>query len=351
MRMRRLGNGQSVVFCVPTEIRTKIIHVTGNTQDSEITISDILAWVMSETNVDLRRTIPIWATQGRCFVRQKKLWEEAQADDGLCMDQNSAEKFLEDEAKSIATRYRPVSSTSSTALSQDTDEMLHKIAERCKEFESTDIRSRTLQEEQEQERELAPEVEEEREVERPPPAEAAPHNIHDNVRGFVATGKIPANGAGFIWAFEALRHTSAAECLDLSKAPRNIRVTADFARTIKHKQSAQGYDSFQRSVQFVLTSTDHRGKVDNVVVISPYEANELLASIQESRSVMLHLYAPRQNQGFALLDHLQLFTVPAKESKRMIESRFIIELNVFAGQLYFKDFQEYIEVCNYLGLA
>lgn len=347
--MRKLGNGQSVVFCIPTEIRTKIMHVTGNAQDSEITISDILAWVMSETNVDLRRTIPIWATQGRCFVRQTKLWGEAQADDGLRMDQNLAEKFLEDEAKSIATRYRPVSSASGAAVSQDTDQMLHMIAERCREFESTNIRSRTLQEEQE--RELAPEVEEEREVERPPPAEAAPHKIHDNVRRFFATGKIPANGAGFIWAFEALRHTSAAECLDLSKAPRNIRVTADFARTIKYKQSHQGYDSYQRNVQFVLTSTDHRGKVDNVVVISPYEANELLASIQESRSVMLHLYAPRQNQGFASLDHLQLFTVPAKESKRMIESRFIIELNIFAGQLYFTNFQEYIEVCNYLGLA
>lgn len=347
--MRKLGNGQSVIFCVPTEIRTKIMHVTGNAQDSEITISDILAWVMSETNVDLRRTIPIWATQGRCFVRQKKLWEEAQTDVGLRMDRNLAEKFLEDEAKSIATRYRPVSSTSNAALSQDNDEMLRKIAKRCKEFESTDIRSRTLQEEQE--RELAPEVEEEREVERPPPAKAAPHNIHGNVRKFVATGKIPGNGAGFIWAFEALRHTSAADCLDLSKAPRNIRVTADFARTVKYKQSPQGYDSFQRNVQFVLTSADHRGKVDNVVVISPYEANELLASIQESRSVMLHLYAPRQNQGFASLDHLQLYTVPPKESKRMIESRFIIELNVFAGQLYFSNFQEYIEVCNYLGLA
>lgn len=347
--MRKLGSGQSVVFYVPDEIRTKILRVTGSNEATEISIPDILEWAIFETILDLKRTIPLWATQGRCFVRQQSLWDEARSDDGLAVGKRLAEKFLENEAKTIEDRYRPDSSSSRRrSFPSMGNPLLDQISQRCESFDSSESLFVPLEEEQE--RQLAPEVDEERQVELPAPAEPANHNTHPNVMRFVLTGDIESED-GFSWAFEALRFTSAADCFDVGLFPHGLRVTNDFAQTIKRSHSHQGYDSFQRNVQWILTSIDGDHQVRHMVVISPFEANEMFEVIKASEVVMLHTYAPRQNGGVAALDHLQLYTIPSAESKRLISRNLIIELNLFAGQLYLKDFNEYAEVCDYLGLA
>ncbi|KAF7560418.1 hypothetical protein G7046_g3736 [Stylonectria norvegica] len=350
MRMRKLGSGQSVVFCVPEEIRTKITTMKDSIGEQEITIADILAWTMSETSLDLRRTMPMWATQGRNFLRQSALWEDAQTSNGIAMRRELAERFLEDEARTIDSRYRPRSSADDTNPAEVPDcQMLGQISQRCQQFETSHMPSMNLQEEQE--RELAPEIEEERQVERPAPAEPAKHSIHPNVRKFVSDGHLSGAVPGFLWAFETLASTSAAKYLDLGQFPHGLRVTDDFARTIKQPQSHQIYDSFQRDVQWILTSVGQNNVVVNMVVISPYEAENLFVLIKGSKAVVLHTYAPRQNRGFAPLDHLHLHTIPSGDIKRLIPRRMIIELNLFAGQLYLESFKEYTEVCEYLGLA
>jgi hypothetical protein len=42
MRMRKLGKGQSVVFCIPEEIQVKILGCTAKLQASDIAVSDVL---------------------------------------------------------------------------------------------------------------------------------------------------------------------------------------------------------------------------------------------------------------------------------------------------------------------
>jgi len=42
MRMRKLGKIQSVVFCIPEEIQSKIYTVTGNPTDASINVFDVL---------------------------------------------------------------------------------------------------------------------------------------------------------------------------------------------------------------------------------------------------------------------------------------------------------------------
>lgn len=71
--MRKLGKGQSVVFCIPEEIQSKIYTVTGNPNDAGINVSDVLMWAISETYADLRRSMPLWAMQGARFERQKAI--------------------------------------------------------------------------------------------------------------------------------------------------------------------------------------------------------------------------------------------------------------------------------------
>jgi len=60
--MRKLGNGQSVVFCIPEEIQMKILGV--KLHGTEINVSDVLIWAITETWADMHRNIPLWASLG-----------------------------------------------------------------------------------------------------------------------------------------------------------------------------------------------------------------------------------------------------------------------------------------------
>lgn len=126
-------------------------------------------------------------------------------------------------------------------------------------------------------------------------------------------------------------------------------VTMDFSRSVKSSgKTGQKFvsDLFQRPVQWILTANSG---VDQMIIISPYEAQHLLPAISKSRYVNLHLYAPRPNLGYKPLDSLDLYTVPEKFSPQ-IPSDLIIELNLFAGQLYFETFKEYTNVCHFLQM-
>lgn len=346
--MRKLGRGQSVIFCVPEEIETKIRTMKQYSPVDNITVSDILAWAISETLADIRNAMPLWATQGRSFFRQQTIWSQAETSHGgYHMEQGLAEKFLEDEAESLETRYRPGSRSAASQQDLPTDNaFLDQISQRYAGFQNLDFTASNLQEEQE--RELAPEIEQERQPERAAAATPLEHSLDPAVRSLVKTGTVDMGTRVFLWAFEALGSTSAAAEMDVSKFPQGLLVTRDYALTVKGSElKTKCMDDFQRDVQWVLT-TSRRA---NMIVLSPFEANELMDEIQNSNAVVLHLYSPRQNKGYAPIDHLQLYTVSSVPSPQQIPRRLLIELNIFAGQLYFQSFAEYQEVCNYLRLA
>lgn len=353
--MRQLGKGQSVIFCVPAEIKSKILARSSKRDEETIKVSEVLSWAISETCIDIRRSLPLWATQGQRFERQSAIWNEARNTGHAHMSKDIADKFLEDEAQSLEQRYRPRSGTDVTSFMQaGQNKNLNLIIERCQEFNNLEFGSSTLQEEQE--RELSPEIEEERQVQKPPNATPAPHKIHIDVITFVNQG-VPVPGSkAYKPAFGALWDTSAAEYLDVSQFPRDLLVTADFASTIQIFGKSYTSDAYQRPVQWILTSTSggYLGR-ENIVrfmmIISPFEAHGLLPLILESRTVTLHLYSPRPNMGFRALDGLDLYTVPARPVMPTLPRNLIIQLNLFAGQLYLNSYQEYVEVCQFLGLA
>ena len=82
--MRKLGKGQSVEFCVPWEIEQKIALLKSQKESKsrEVTIPDVLNWVISETCLDLRKAIPLWLNQGVRFSRQQSFWSDYRGDDG-----------------------------------------------------------------------------------------------------------------------------------------------------------------------------------------------------------------------------------------------------------------------------
>ena len=107
-------------------------------------------------------------------------------------------------------------------------------------------------------------------------------------------------------------------------------------------------DLFLRPVHWILSRKSD--ETINYVVISPYEANELLPSIRQSKVVTLHVYSPRASPSARVLDDLSFCAVPATPTYTHHPS-IITQLNLIAGQLYFKSYDEYLSACRFLGLC
>ncbi|KAM3514412.1 hypothetical protein MY11210_001966 [Beauveria gryllotalpidicola] len=357
MRMRKLGHGQSVVFCVSREMQSRIHMATRKSSDSDVGVEDVLMWAITETHADLRRLMPLWAIQGARFYHQKTTWDSATTDYGITLTKEQAEAFLEEEAQTIENRYRPASLTAETdatlssfanlTLAEGEDSPLRSIQNRCDEFGISHFRSAALQEEQE--KELAPEIEQERQIERPPAMSPAKHNLHQDLIEIVTTGRIDPKSAALRPAFLALETTSVADWIDLSGFPDDLLVTVDYARTVQLHASGASADSFQRPVQWILTGRDP----SKAVIISPYEAQNLIPQLTKPGSrARLRLYAPRATLSMQPLDLLRLYTVPDTAHKDWEPSRHLrLQLNLFAGQLYFGSYQDYADTCDMLSLA
>lgn len=355
MRMRKLAAGQSVVFCVPEEIETKVRGISGKTANSSaMSVSDILLWAIQGTWTDLSRSMAQWVTQGTTFARQKSIWDQTRVDNGhlfVCGD--IAQEFQENDALTLKARYQPHERNvqhEETSGNGDSA-ILGQIQQRNSQFGGFNILSGSLQEEQE--RELAPEIEQERQVERPAPAEAEKHRVHPDVKSFVRTGEIrcTTRDKAFIPAFHIFKQTSAGRCFHLDTAPTGLLVTRDFSKTVTSRESAGNLmDDYQRAVQWVLTDRLSGNRVSTMVVLSPFEANTLMSTIESSNSVVLHLFAPRQNEAFRPLDDLALYSMP-EVHRLSIPSRLRIELMLFSGQLYFDSFKQYASACDFLCLA
>ncbi|OHF02115.1 hypothetical protein CORC01_02694 [Colletotrichum orchidophilum] len=345
MRMRKLGKGQSVVFCISDEIRDNIASQS-HIDKASITVTHILEWSISETFTDLQRGIWLWANQGRRYQRHRALWDESIVVEVTNLTEDHAERFLEEEAQTLENRYRPGHQL--TADLMDNDDAGDAITQRLLQFGHLNAQSATFREEQE--RELSPEVEQEREVQKPPPASPAKHHIHPDLRALVTHGALKKHSAAFKFAFRSLSDTSAAQHYDVNRLPQRLLVTADFARTIIPLGKSYVSDLFQRSVQWILTVDKDDFRFRAAIIISPFEAQELWPEIQTSTLVSLHLYAPRPNLGFRPLDGLDLYTIPHRLHAQSLPPRLVTELNLFSGQLYVKSMDDYQDLRKFLAL-
>jgi hypothetical protein len=352
MRMRKLGQGQTVVFCISQEIQSKILTVRPKHGHPRITLADVLLWSISETHAETRRAMPLWTVQGERFVRQERIWQDMKKDDETLLSKTHAEKLLDEEAQSIEHRYRPRKTQNHPdQLANSSNVYLKQISDRCREFDGLSFNSSTLQEEQE--RELSPETEQEREVPRPRSARPAIHSLHKDVVTFARSGTIVEKSRAHMPAFDSLKGTSASSELHPSQlaGAGRLLVTADFATTIEHGRGSFSSDTFQRPVQWLLTKCSKESReIELVMIISPFEANALLPRLI-SPLVTLHLYKPRSNAGYDPLDKLDLFTISTNATAPTLPRSLSAQLGLFAGQLYISSYNDYLEICKFLGLS
>jgi hypothetical protein len=86
------------------------------------------------------------------------------------------------------------------------------------------------------------------------------------------------------------------------------------------------------------------------ILFSPFEIQQLLPDIRKFRRVTLHVYSPRVVASARSLDDLSFCAVP--EVRQSWSPPLVVtHLNLFAGQLYFRDYLEYLSVCRFLGLC
>ncbi|KAK7447753.1 hypothetical protein VKT23_014011 [Stygiomarasmius scandens] len=354
MRMRKLGNGQSVMFLAPFDIDQKIRAITGKLDENiQLSSRDVLAWAYGETIADIKHHIPHWLKQGVDYIERKKAWDEFEASDRSSINRLRT-AWLQPEARTLEEMYG-IGDRQVSQLDFGTEEY-REFQKRCQGlgWDLGKITPGTTVDE-EQEREVANEVEVERQVERPPERPAADHHIHPDVRRFIATGVVPNPSRGFIPLFNHVKMPNSSNYTNPWYP--GLLSTVDFSVTIKGM--AAGVDDYMRPVTWIISggSLGDSVKTPALVVISPYEANELRQTIASNNvGLRLHIYAPQVTQSQRSLDDLLLYAIPPLSQSESIywtpsDSQLVIsQLNLFSGQLYLRDWTTYKQLCTFLGL-
>ncbi|KAG2112536.1 uncharacterized protein F5147DRAFT_791070, partial [Suillus discolor] len=334
MRMRKPGNGHSVMFFAPTEVDRSIRSATQKTDTDHVDVADILHWSMLETCRDIQMRTFHWVEQGSDFSARYSAWTHfSRAPTASSFTLRTA--WLQPEERSLEDMYAPRSPLQVSHIC-DAD-----IRSKCEELGVLTGPDRSMDEEQE--REVVHEVERERQVQRPHKVQPATQELHAHVHQFVKTGRIPIGSPAFIPALSSLVNTTA-EFHEGDQWAHNVLVTRDFARTVGTILTTQKVDEYLRPVNWIVLSD-----IGVLVVMSPHEMNALLPDIRNSNTVQLCVYTPRTTNTMKACDDLRLYRVPSTPHPTPAEP-LICQLNLFAGQLYFSSYEMYLRTCNFLGL-
>jgi len=342
MRMRQLGKGHSVMFFAPEEVDRRIRSLVPNGMASEdrIRVLDVVRWAMHETCEDVSKHLPHWAQQGLDHHRRFAAYQEYRS----VGDSDAVRRaWLQSESQTLEEMYWTAPAAKTHPDFKSIPSLIERI-ERLGVTKMVDVRMS-----EEQEREVNHEIEAGHPVERPPKAKPAQHFIHADIQEFVETGNLPASSSCIS---PLLVPIDMASTLDSTTewSPTPL-ATADFITTILDSESnGVTLTDYLRPVNWILSSGS--GKDSIVIVISPYEANELLPTIRRSKKVRLHIYAPRVTSSMRSFSDLTFYTIPDSPATRWSAPAHVrMELNLFAGQLFFDNREEYERVCVLLALS
>lgn len=361
MRLRNLGNGHSLCFVAPTEVHRSICDLKGCEDSSDLTSFDVLAWCMEQTCQSLDTARPLRAMHGLEHVRQQKIMREllpaSSTSTKLMSNYNQIQRFWqeiqEDESRSLELLYgvhEERIGAFKRLLDRDSTEttMQHLVME-YDAMNKTRLEDCTV--DNEQERELAHEIQRQRQVERPKAAKACKPDVSKGLVDYIATGTERAfKQSAAKHAFTMFTKTSAWDIMKKQKvsvdAFADLYVSHDYPRTVT-LQGGSPIDDFLRPVNWVLSSTEHK----KLLLISQYEANELIFLVRTSPKVRLHTFAPRLNKAMVSFNDMDFYTIGAPSGKSACSDAAVRNLNIFAGSLYLEDAAIYDSLRSFLGLV
>ncbi|KAF3180505.1 hypothetical protein EYR41_007849 [Orbilia oligospora] len=359
MRMRKLGKGHSVVFCAPPDVEAQILAISNG--KSKVENVDVLKWALRETCKQTKRNAELWAAQGVNYAQRLM----ARTDYERMAEWNVLRKLLfEQEKMSLADLYDLKASPNEsyidkmTRLNIASHPIVTEIIGHCRIFDIQNFDALTGELDEEQEREVEQEVEKQRQTELPPPARPLLHDLHKDIVKFVQTGNLPKKSKAVEPAITSLRRTSIKEQIRPGSWSTKLLVSQDFAHTVEISTNLEGgrqidyQDNFVRPVSFILSCV--KGNVKKkitLLIISPFEANGLLDKIKASPYVHLHVYMPRVTKSMPSFEDLRWMNVGKTYNRSWsLPSALLDQLNLFAGQLYFRHATAYHHTAEWLSL-
>ncbi|QRW06904.1 kinase-like protein [Ceratobasidium sp. AG-Ba] len=340
MRMRKLGSGQSVMFCAPPEIDDQIRKAAKLTSQNRIDALDVIRWAMLETCKDLEHHISHWAQQGVEYNRRLEAQKSYASGSNI---ETLKQGWMTPESRSLEEMYGV--SSSATGTSESFTRTALGFPSLKKRLDSLGVRK--LEDpsmDEEQEREVSHEVERERQIERPPKSQPASHAVHPDIKRFVATGSLSLSAsAGVVSLFHALEKSGASQPGTWSS---NLLATLDFCKALA-VTSLTELSEYMRPLNWVLS-----GPGGVLLAMSPYEVDQLLPDIRKSAYVRLHVFAPRVIQSMLSFSDLQFYSPASSSSFKPSPPDLLLQLQLglFAGQLYFEDYISYRALTGFLGI-
>lgn len=359
MCLRQLGNGHSLCFVAPTEVHRSICDMRGCEYDTALTSFDVLAWSMDETCRALETAKALRTMQGLEYLRQQKVFNRL-LPSRLPSTIVTANEFITqrfwDEIQEVETRSlellygvhdKHVSVAEHRLDRGSSNPMMQHLICQYDSTESAVIEDCNI--DNEHERELAHEIEREVAVELPPPAFPRQHAISAGICRYIETGESSdLEKCEVMRAFAAFKDTSAAQTLkrqEIDPAVFDLWMSVEFWRAVDLPQSSPR-DHYMPPVNWVVSST----KNNSLLIISPFEANELLPQIKKSRETALHTFAPRVNKAMVSFSNLNFYTLTSISSRRSYPVGTVRALNLFAGSLYLDSRSKYEALRGSLGL-
>ncbi|OXA45049.1 hypothetical protein Fcan01_20248 [Folsomia candida] len=380
MRMRLLGNGHSIHFFVSDEARNGIDALCQNPSQSP-EVSHIMSWVCHNSAEFEKDGLIYWAASGINYSH-KRMVETNFAQVGMSPENYVAlgEMCCDQEYQTLQVMYGKhrdeinyidvLKSVIEKKRNEIWDEFLHmgfdisntisysnfgqELVTRCKELIPHKAVVSHLLSDEEQEKECEVELEQEEEVIRPPAAEPATHKLEKDVVHFVNHGVTePGLTSGTILPLhEALKQTTMYEQLPPKENwCKNLawHVTKDFVSVIISGNKQDKLNEFIRPPNWILTTT--KSKSTKVLLISPFEANELIPLIKRGKAATtLRPFAPRLIPLQSTLVDSNKLWLPYTSQDIRLPRNLLPPLYLFSATLYFLDAAEVEEFCNFVGI-
>ena len=209
----------------------------------------------------------------------------------------------------------------------------------------------------EQQRELEQELEEERQQKRPPPAHPYQPVLHPEIRSLCNMQSPSMDLAKFSLVFRPLSDAflgtlfyrdCQADCWQ-----KSLWITSEFNRVIETR--GELLDSFLRPPRWIVVYQDK-----HIIFVSPYEAYWLMGQLHvlyrnqlsnEPLLTTLRLLLPRTKRDQSIFINTEALTMPPSTAMFSIPVRWLAELFVFNGTLYFGNSDEQTGYCQCLGVC
>lgn len=352
MRLRRLGSTQSVVFFAPPEVHQSILDVCKKTCSTAINSSHIVSWLLEQTCRVNEQLQNLYLAQGTDFChRMNAQWGNPE----LFTNKSHRKAYLRaiqhPERQTLEQLYGGMAVTKPSSTELSSSELKTFMEELSKQTRAANSKGNAIHssmlEEVEQEREVEFQVEEVRQIQKPTHYKAlAFPGLHAAISHFAKTGNL-VGGHGYEHAFAALARTNIGRKYNVSHTRSQLFVSAEFMRTVKFEKHPVN-DNFLRPVEWILWNSCNK----TALIVIPEEAELLIPIIRAKKQAKVHLiaYAAPVTKNMLQFSQLLYYVLPRLPVSYTIPDWLLIEVGIFAGQLYI-DFPQYTSLSRYLQLA